>query len=61
MWRTRYICAYMVLMGKLEGKRPRGRPVRGLEGNIKVDLQRNECVLINLAVDKDKWRAVLTL
>jgi hypothetical protein len=31
--------------GELEGKRRRGRPVRGLEGNINVDLTRNECEL----------------
>jgi len=27
--------------GELEGKRRRGRPVRGLQGNINVDLKRN--------------------
>ena len=35
------INAYVVLVGKLEGKRPRGRPVRGLEGSINLDLKRN--------------------
>ena len=30
---------YRVLMGKPEGKRPVGRPRRGWEDNIKVDLQ----------------------
>jgi len=39
------INAYMILVGKLEGKRRRGRPVRRLEGNINVDLKRNECGL----------------
>jgi hypothetical protein len=33
------INAYMVSVGKREGKRPRGRPMRGLEGNINVDLK----------------------
>jgi hypothetical protein len=42
------INAYIVLVGKREGKRPRGRPtmcMRGLEGNINVDHKRNECGL----------------
>jgi len=39
------INAYIVLVGKLEGKRQRGRPVRGLEGNINVDIKINECGL----------------
>jgi hypothetical protein len=39
------INAYMGLVGKLEGKRPRGSPMRGLQSNIKVDLKRNECGL----------------
>jgi hypothetical protein len=55
------INTYMVLVGKLEGKRPRGRPVRGLEGNINVDLKKISVDWINLAVDGDNWRAVLTL
>jgi hypothetical protein len=29
--------AYMVLMGKLEGKRPPGRPIYRWENNIKMD------------------------
>ena len=32
-------CAYRVLLGKPEGKRPLGRPRRRWEGNIKMDLQ----------------------
>ena len=35
------INAYMVLVGKLEGKRRRERLMRGLEGNINVGLKRN--------------------
>ena len=31
--------AYRVLVGKREGKRPLGRPRRGWEDNIKMDLQ----------------------
>ena len=30
---------YRVLVGKLEGKRPLGRPRRRWENNIKMDLQ----------------------
>ena len=30
---------YMVLVGKLEGKRPLGRPRRRWKDNIKMDLQ----------------------
>ena len=30
---------YRVLVGKPEGKRPHGRPRRGWENNIKMDLQ----------------------
>jgi len=33
---------YRVLMGKLEGKRPLGRPRRRWEDNIKMDLQEVE-------------------
>jgi hypothetical protein len=31
--------AYRILVGKLEGRRPLGRPRRGWEDNIKMDLQ----------------------
>jgi hypothetical protein len=36
--------AYRILVGKLEGKRPLGRPIRGWEGNIKTDLREIGCV-----------------
>jgi hypothetical protein len=32
-------CAYRVLVGKLEGKKPLGRPMCRWEDNIKMDLQ----------------------
>jgi len=32
-------CIYRVLVGKPEGKRPRGRPRRRWDDNIKMDLQ----------------------
>ena len=51
-----------VLVGKPEGKRPLGRPRRRWEDNIKMDLQEMECGgtnWINLAQDRDKWRALV--
>jgi len=36
-------CVYRVLVGKLEGKRPLGRPRRRWEDNIKMDLQEVGC------------------
>jgi hypothetical protein len=35
---------YRVLVGKLEGRRPPGRPRRRLDDNIKMDLQEVGCV-----------------
>jgi hypothetical protein len=32
-------CVYRVLVGKPEGKRPLGRPIRSCRDNIKMDLQ----------------------
>jgi hypothetical protein len=53
---------YRVLVGKPEGKRPLGRPRRRWEDNIKMDLQKVECEVldwIGLAQDRDRWRALL--
>jgi hypothetical protein len=52
---------YRVLVGKIEGKRPRGRPRRRWEDNIKMDLQEVGWVgmdWIDLAQDGDKCRVV---
>ena len=55
---------YMVLVGKPEVKRPLKRPRRRWEDNIKMDLQ--EVVMwggmewIELAQDRDRWRALVT-
>jgi len=38
---------YRVLVGKLEGKRPLGRPRRRWECNIKIDLQEVGCGVWN--------------
>ena len=51
-------------MGKPEGKRPLGRPRRRWEDNSKMDLQDVGCVggdmdWIDLAQDKDRWRALV--
>jgi hypothetical protein len=52
--------AYRILMGKLEGKRPLGRPRRRWVNNIKMDLSEigwDGMDWIDLAQDRDKWRA----
>ena len=53
---------HMVLVGKPEGKRPLGRPRRRWEDNIKMGLQEVgwSCgVWMELAQDRDRWRALL--
>jgi hypothetical protein len=52
--------AYRILVGKLEGKRPPGRPRHRWEYNIKIDLREIEWDLmdwIDLSQDRDQWRA----
>ena len=52
--------AFMVLVGKPEGKRSLGRPRRTWEDNIKMDLQEvgsGEIDWIELAQGRDRWRA----
>jgi hypothetical protein len=39
---------YRILVGKLEGKRPLGRPRRGWEDNIKMDLREDGVVWTGL-------------
>ena len=53
---------YSVSVWKPEGKRPFGRPKCRWEDNIKMDLQEVGCGSmdwIELAQDKDRWRALL--
>jgi hypothetical protein len=53
--------AYRILMGRPEGRRPLERPRRTLEDNIKMDLRAMEWGMdwIELAQDRDRWRALL--
>jgi hypothetical protein len=46
-----------VLVGKPEGKRPRGRPRHRWEDNIKMDLQEVGCGGIELVQERDRWWA----
>jgi hypothetical protein len=53
---------YRVLVGKPEGKRPLGRPRRRWEDNINMDNQDVGCGgmdWIELAQDRDRWRALV--
>jgi hypothetical protein len=48
-------------VGKTEGKRPSGGPMRRGKDNIKMDLQEVKCEgteCIGLA-DRDRWRALV--
>jgi hypothetical protein len=54
--------AYRILLGTTEGKRPLRRPRRRWVDNIKMDLREigwNDMDLIDLAQDRDKWRALV--
>jgi hypothetical protein len=53
---------HRVLVGKPERKRTLGRPRRGWEDNIKMDLQEVRRVRgdwMELAQDRDRWRALV--
>jgi hypothetical protein len=54
--------AYILLVGKPEGKRSLGRPSRRWVDNIRMDLgevEWGDVVWIGLAQDRNRWRAVL--
>jgi hypothetical protein len=54
--------AYRILVGKPEGKRPLGRPERKWVDNIKMDLREigwDGMDLIELAQNRDQWRALV--
>jgi hypothetical protein len=53
---------YWVLVRKLEGKRPPGRPRPRWEDNIKMGLREVGCGgidWIELAQDRERWRALV--
>jgi len=55
---------YRVLVGKLEGKRPLGRPRRRWAVNNRMDLQEVGCGhvdWIGLAQDSDRWRTLVSV
>jgi hypothetical protein len=54
--------AYNILVGKPEGRRPQGKPRRGWEDNITMDLGEigfGDVDRIHLAQDRDRWRALV--
>jgi hypothetical protein len=54
--------AYRIWGGKLEGKRPLGRPRRRWEDNIRMDLREigwGGMDWIDLAQDRDQWRTLV--
>jgi hypothetical protein len=54
---------YRVLVGKLEERRPLGRPRRRWEDNIRMDLWGVVCGCgdwMELAQDRDRWRALVS-
>jgi hypothetical protein len=56
--------AYLILVGKPEGKRPLGRPICGWVDNIKMGLRGIELggmIWINLAKDRDQWKAFVNM
>ena len=54
---------YRFLVGKLEGRRPLGRPRHRWVNNIRMDLQEVGCGYmdwIGLAQDRDRWRTFVS-
>jgi hypothetical protein len=53
---------YRVLVGKLGGKRPLGKPRRKWEDNMRRDIQEvgwGAVDWIDMAQDRDRWRALV--
>jgi hypothetical protein len=62
MGEKRNVCG--LLVGKPKGKRPLKRPRCRWVNNIKIDLRQIECDdldWIDLAEDRNKWRAFVTV
>jgi hypothetical protein len=56
-------CTYRILVGRPEGRRPLGRPRHRWDDNIKKDLQDvawEGIDWIDMAQDRDRWRAVVS-
>jgi hypothetical protein len=56
--------AYKILVGRPEGRRPVGRPRRGWEDNIKMDLREigfGDVDWIQWAQVRDRWRALVNM
>jgi hypothetical protein len=54
--------AYRLLVGKPDGRRPLGRPIRRWVDNIRMDLGEvgwGDVDWIGLAQDRNRWRAVV--
>ena len=53
--------AYKVLVKKPEGRRPLGKPRHRWDDNIKIDLRKVGWGIdwIDLAQDRDRWRALV--
>jgi hypothetical protein len=54
--------ACRILVGKQEGKRPLGKPIRRWMNNIKIDIREigwGGIDWIDLAQDMDQWRALV--
>jgi hypothetical protein len=63
MWHAWERKLYKVVVGKLERKKPLGRPRCRWEDGIRMDLREISlwCVdWIRLAQDRDRWRAVVS-
>jgi ribosome biogenesis protein Nip4 len=54
--------AYIILVGRPEGRRPLGRPRHRCEDNIKMDLREigfGDVDWIHLVQDRDRWWALV--
>jgi hypothetical protein len=56
--------AYNILVRKLEGKRPLGRPRRRWVDNVKMDLREigwDGIDWLDMAQDRDQWRSLVNI